>query len=104
MNCLNCNQPVSGNYCSNCGQRNGVGRITLKETFQHFLGAYLSLDGPLWRTTWHLITKPGVVMHSFIEGKRQKYYRPVAYFIVLTAVYIILRSLLNYDPLKGQII
>ncbi|NVK29039.1 MAG: DUF3667 domain-containing protein [Flavobacteriia bacterium] len=79
-------------------------RITVKDTFHQFLGAYLSMDGPLLLTIRHLFSRPGIVTRSFIEGRRQQYYKPVSYFIVLTAIYIILRSILSYDPLKDQIV
>lgn len=90
---------VSGNYCSNCGQRTDIGRITFRETVNHFLSAYLSFEGSLSRTTTTLILNPGKLFREYLAGKRRTYYTPASYFILLTAVYLILRDLIGYDPL-----
>ena len=101
-NCLNCEELLQGNFCIQCGQPASTGRITFKETFKHFLSSTLSMEGPLLLTIHHLIISPGLVFKEFIEGKRKKYYKPVPFYVLLTASYIITRALIDYDPLEGQ--
>ena len=53
MNCINCNQEVSGNFCSQCGQRVHVKRITFKEGWFDFWDGRVQLfrsqlDHTLW--------------------------------------------------------
>lgn len=101
--CLNCGNPVQGNFCTQCGQSISTGRITFKETFSNFLSSTFSFEGPLLITLHHLFLKPGTLFREFIAGKRKKYYQPVQFYVLLTAVYLIVRALLDYDPLEGRI-
>lgn len=100
--CLNCDQPISGNYCSSCGQSTAVERITITETWHNFLSSSFSIEGPYFTTLKTLLLNPGEVFREFIGGKRKKYYKPVAFFILNTAIYMVVKSLLGYNPLDGQ--
>ncbi|MEO1655510.1 MAG: DUF3667 domain-containing protein, partial [Bacteroidota bacterium] len=100
--CYNCGTMVRGHFCQHCGQSASVERITFRETFQQFLSGSFSMEGPFWRTIKGLVLNPGQVYREFMQGKRKTYYKPVAFFLMGTALYIIIRALLNYDPLEGQ--
>jgi len=101
-NCLNCGTLIHGNYCSKCGQLTSTGQINFKETISNFLSVALAFDGPLWLTIRLLITNPGKFFREYISGKRKTYYKPVAFFILTTAVYLIFRTLINFDPLTEE--
>lgn len=49
-----------------------------------------------------LLINPGVLFREYAAGKRKKYYRPVAFFVLLTAVYIVVRSLIGHDPFEDN--
>lgn len=100
--CLNCGTALDGNYCSNCGQSASVGRITIKETLADFFSASFALEGPLMRTIQLLIVNPGKLFREFLAGQRKRYYKPVAFFILLIAIYILLRSLIDYNPVNQR--
>lgn len=100
--CVNCEAPIAGNFCSHCGQSTSVHRITFRETIKDFFSSTLALEGPLLFTIGSLIKKPGMAFRNFVGGKRKPYYKPVAFFVVLTAIYLIVRSLIDYDPFAGQ--
>jgi hypothetical protein len=59
--CVSCDAPLSGPYCSRCGER------TLEPqalTFRHFVvhtvaHELLNVDGTLWRTLRLLFVRPG---------------------------------------------
>jgi len=101
-NCLNCGTALQGNFCSQCGQASSTGRITFKETINNFLGIAFAFEGPLWLTIRLLITNPGKLFREYIAGKRKTYYKPVAFFILVTAVYLILRAWIGFDPLAEE--
>ncbi len=101
--CLNCGERLIDKFCSHCGQKSNIDRITFKETFDHFLSAAFSFEGPFLTTIKWLIINPGKIFREYLAGKRKKYYKPIAFFILLTAIYIILKKLIDYDPLEGQI-
>ena len=98
--CLNCGSSLSENYCSNCGQSSSVDRISFRDTLSDFFSASFALEGPLMRTIKLMIVNPGKLCREFLEGRRKRYYKPVAFFILLTAIYIILRSWLDYNPVE----
>ena len=39
------------------------------------------------------------MFRDYLAGKRKTYYKPVAFFILMTIGYVLIRSLLNFDPL-----
>jgi Protein of unknown function (DUF3667) len=100
-NCQNCGTAIQGNYCSQCGQATSTGRITFKETVTNFLRITFAFEGPLWLTIRLLITNPGKLFREYIGGKRKTYFKPVAFFILIAAIYLILRVWINFDPLEG---
>ncbi|WP_436515363.1 DUF3667 domain-containing protein [Ekhidna sp. To15] len=100
--CLNCNTILTGNYCQECGQSAKIQRITFKEAIDDFFSSTFALQGPLLFTLRSLIVKPGRMFREFVAGRRKTYYKPVAFFIVLTAFFLILKALMDYDPLARQ--
>lgn len=100
--CSNCKVAVTGNYCHQCGQRSGLGRITLKETATDLFDTFLAPQGPFLRTTRTLLLMPSLLFREFLEGRRKKYYKPVSFFLIATVAYLLIRWMLDFDPLKQQ--
>jgi len=102
--CKNCGKHAPETYCQYCGEMTHYKRITFTDTLAQFLSASFSLEGRLLSTVAMMVRNPGRLFKDYISGKRRPYYKPVAFFMVLTAVYILIRLLLNYDPLEGQML
>lgn len=100
--CKNCDFAISGKFCSNCGQKSSVGKITAKETAQDFIDMVFSVNAPLALTLKLLIVNPGKLFSGFLHGQRKKFYKPVPFFILTTVVFMLLKSLLNYDPMANM--
>lgn len=96
--CNNCESQVQGAYCSNCGQRTSVHKVTFGEIIQDFVDAVFSVNGPFVTTLTLIFTNPGRLFRDYLAGKRKRYYKPVAFFILMTIVYLVVRSLIQYDP------
>ena len=103
-NCKNCDTPIQGPFCYQCGQRTKVGRVSFKETFQDLIEAVFSVNAPLVLTTKMLFIAPGSMLRAYLGGHRKKYYRPVAFLVLTTVVYLLLRTLINFDPFKDNTI
>ena len=84
--CLNYGSSLTGYYCSNCGQSAGVGRISFRNTLSDFFSASFALEGPLMRTIKLMIVNPGELCLEFLEGRRKRYHKPLAFFILLTTI------------------
>ena len=81
--CLNCEQPVAGNYCQNCGQKSNTHAITLKHFFLHdIIHGVWHLEKGILLTIKETFTRPGQAALDYIKGKRVKYYN-VFYLILL---------------------
>lgn len=97
MNCINCGEDVTGNFCSNCGQKKKISRITLKEGWNDFWSKLYGFDGVFFRTISDLTIRPGFVAQSFIKGNRVTYYGPISYFFLMVTLFIIILNLLGLD-------
>lgn len=102
--CRNCGTPVTNKYCDNCGQRTSVYKVSFKETIHDFIDAAFSLNAPLFITLKLLLVNPGLLLREYLEGKRKKYYKPVAFFILTTVAYLVIRSAIGFDPFKDTVV
>lgn len=102
--CKNCNAPIDGNYCTVCGQKSTVSKITIKETFKEIINMFFSVNAPLMITLKYAFINPGKLFREFIEGKRKKYYKPVPFFILMTVLYVLMSSLLGSNDIKLEML
>lgn len=49
-----------------------------------------------------LFLNPGKLLRNYLAGQRKKYYKPVAFFILTTVLYILIRSLIGFDPFRNE--
>ena len=79
--CLNCSEPLQGNYCVHCGQSAKIHRFTLKHVFSHdFLHAIFHFDKGLFYSIKELFTRPGHTVREYINGRRVSH---INYFSML---------------------
>jgi hypothetical protein len=105
MTCVNCGADADGRYCSNCGQRLTVKRITFKEGWHDFWARIYGFDGMFPRTLKDLTLRPGFAAREFIRGNRVRYYGPVGYYFFIITLFLLLLSIfdMNYvDYLKAM--
>src|SRR5687767_3690324 len=95
MNCINCSQEVTGNFCNHCGQRTNVKRINFKEGWIDFWSRVYGFDGMFPRTLRDLTIRPGVVAQKIIDGNRALYYGPVGYFFLMITLFLLALSFMD---------
>jgi hypothetical protein len=93
--CINCGVPVEGKYCSSCGQRKAVSKITWRSLGQEFTAKWLGFDNQLGRTFLDLTIKPGKVIHAYLGGNRVTYLGPLGYYFIVSALVLLGMSLLE---------
>lgn len=100
--CPNCTHAFSekaNDYCPSCGQKNDGLRVTFGSLVMEFLGDVFTFDSKIFRSTFHLITKPGFITREFWEGKRARYIPPLRMFLILGVLFFaILNMRLAGDP------
>ena len=79
-NCLNCGEPLTGAYCSACGQSGHIHR-TIGAFVHDLLHGALHFEGKLWRTLPMLAFKPGALTRRYVEGERARFVSPMALFL-----------------------
>lgn len=92
--CRNCNSVLSGEYCSQCGQREGRGDLGLADVAGEMFGEIFSFDSRLWRTLLSLVFRPGFLSSEFNIGHRARYVPPFRLYLIISFVLFLVLSLL----------
>jgi phage shock protein PspC (stress-responsive transcriptional regulator) len=93
--CINCGAEGTEKYCSQCGQRLEIKRITFKEGWHDFWARIYGFDGMFPRTFRDLTVRPGAAAREYIAGNRAKYYGPVGYFFLMITLLLLWLSILD---------
>lgn len=87
MHCKNCEATVENKFCSHCGQKTNTQRISWKNLVnQDIIQGVFNLDRGLPKTWFKIITKPGLVSHEYIEGKRKRFYNFFYLLLLLVGI------------------
>jgi len=92
MNCLNCNTPLTGRYCSECGQENRPKKLSVWQLLGQFFSGLLNYDGRLVQSIRLLFSKPSALTLAYMEGKRSSYVNPVQFYLFTSAIYFLFSS------------
>ncbi|MBT8208971.1 MAG: DUF3667 domain-containing protein, partial [Eudoraea sp.] len=79
-----------------------ISKVTFGETFRDLVDALFSVNAPLLITLKGLLKNPGKLLRSYLAGQRKRYYKPVAFFVLTTILYILIRTLIGFDPFRNE--
>lgn len=98
--CQNCCTELEGMYCHKCGQYASEQSASIKEFIAEYLHITFHLDSHILPTICHLITRPGHLTQTFLEGKIKSYVHPLKLniFLLFTAIAIIVLFSLSERP------
>jgi hypothetical protein len=100
--CANCQTPLVGVYCSNCGQRHEPHVHSMREFASETFEGFTHADSRLWRTLWLLLTRPGFLTVEFLEGRRARYLPPFRLYLVMSVVlFLVAGSLSHHTVIVG---
>jgi hypothetical protein len=89
-NCLNCGTPLTGPYCSACGQKAHIHR-SLRAFAGDFVAGVMNFEGKFWRTLPMLAWRPGELTRRYIAGERATFISPIAlYLFTVFAMFAVL--------------
>lgn len=104
--CLNCEAPLSGPFCGQCGQKVGPARVTLRGLFGQLIGETFELDGRVPRTLVPFLTRPGFLTLEYNAGRRKAYTAPLRLFLAMGALWVVLAFSLSqwrvFHPVEFQ--
>lgn len=99
--CLNCENPISGKFCNNCGQKTDTHRITLKHFVTHdILHGIWHIERGILFTLKEAMLRPGRAALDYIKGKRVRYYNVFYLILILIGIIFFINSI--YDKLAVQ--
>jgi hypothetical protein len=92
--CGDCGAAAPGNYCSACGQETHIETPTVRQFVHELLDQYVAVEGKLGRTLRVLLLQPGQLTRDYLEGRRQRYVRPLKLYLSVSVVFFSLFGLL----------
>jgi hypothetical protein len=98
--CANCDTPLHGNFCTDCGQRAHIHR-SLAHVGEEFLHGITHFDGKAWQTLPMLLFRPGKLTRDYIIGRRARYIAPVPLFLLVVFLMFFVFSFVKVNPGGG---
>jgi hypothetical protein len=89
-NCANCETPLGGHYCSNCGQEAVLHHASTREFLHEFVGHYVALEGKLWGSLVRLLFRPGMLTNEYIRGRRVRFVQPLRLYLSFSLLFFAL--------------
>jgi hypothetical protein len=90
--CLNCDSPLHGAFCSNCGQRAVPPHPTLRELAGDTFSELVGWDGKFAETIRTLLRKPGELTRQWIEGRRMAFISPWRLYLTASLLYFVVTA------------
>jgi hypothetical protein len=78
--CLNCETPLTGDFCHNCGQTAHIHR-SMGHVLEEVVHGITHLDSRTWRSLPMLLWRPGTLTRNYVMGKRARYVPPFGMFL-----------------------
>lgn len=103
IRCKNCGNSFHGNYCNACGQDAHTCKIDKHFIYHELQHGLFHIDKGILYTLKELFTNPGATIRLFIEGKRVKHFKPLAFLLVMAGLYAFINHYFNASViLAGQ--
>ncbi len=100
--CQNCNNELTGNFCSNCGQKRQERNDRKISTFiKNFFEESFSFDSKFLKSLKHLFISPGFLTHEYIVGKVASYVTPLKLYLFVSVVTFFVTSFIDSDDLTS---
>ncbi|MCL2682177.1 MAG: DUF3667 domain-containing protein [Bacteroidales bacterium] len=87
--CKNCTNPVTGNYCSNCGQSAKMRRIDKHYIFKE-IGDFFCANKGLLYTIKGMLLRPGKSVRQFVAEDRYRFVKPITFVIITSLIYTVI--------------
>lgn len=87
--CLNCNAPLTGKYCAECGQPSHTYAAPLWADIQDFFGNHFGFDTKFFRSLVPLLFRPGFLSREYSAGRRVRYINPLRLYIFSSILFFL---------------
>lgn len=90
--CRNCESPLTGLYCAQCGQRAAPPNPTTRELAAEAWESFTNVDGKIVLTLRDLMRHPGRLTREYLSGRRVRYLPPVRLYLICSVAYFVLAA------------
>ncbi len=101
--CQCCESDFTGNFCPQCGQKAGVGRITWRTLRQGFAMLWGMDSRSLPYTLWQLLLRPGYLIGDYISGRRQVSFPPIKMLAIVALFALIINNFLMTEEVNKEV-
>jgi len=89
--CASCGKPLSGPFCSACGeQARKPGEVSLREYLAELADALFNVEGRFLRSLRALLFQPGRLTSEYLAGRRVPWMRPLHLFLLINLAFFLL--------------
>ena len=93
--CRNCGYTADCCFCPECGQSTAVKRLELLALLRELPNVLWNLDRGILYNLVQLTIRPGYAIKDYLDGKRRRFYHPLAYMLVVLAVMLVAMNFMN---------
>ena len=93
--CANCGSEFTGDFCYQCGQRAGTGRITWSSIRRGVMELWGLGTRSLPYTLWQLVWRPGYLIGDYLRGRRQLSYPPIKMLVIVALFTFLLLNIFD---------
>lgn len=86
MLCKNCAAVVETKFCPECGQKTDFHRISIGHLVHDVIHAVTHADKGFLLLVKKLLIHPGTIAREYVEGKRKKYFNPLTFLVISSAI------------------
>jgi hypothetical protein len=90
--CRNCNAPLTGPFCAQCGQHTHESARALGLVLHDGWHLLTHLDGRFWSTLRTLLSRPGQLTVDYFADRRARYVSPFRLYLVLSIAFFALAA------------
>lgn len=90
LTCKNCDEVITGRYCSACGQSAETERISWHSIIHEIEHGIIHVDKGILYTIKELVLRPGATIKNYLAGKRVDHFKPFAFIFILSTIYAVL--------------
>lgn len=101
-NCLNCDRPVTTDFCPHCGQENTDNTVAVQYLLRDAADEFFKFDSKLFTTLKLLVLRPGVLTVEYLAGRRTRYITPLRLYFTVSAFFFLLFTSNHLDELVAR--
>src|SRR5687767_10047166 len=97
-NCLNCGSPLTGKFCSNCGQKKlALKDRSIRNFFTYFFNEFFNWDSKFYSSIKYVLFKPGYLTEEYSKGRLADYITPLKLYLCMSLVSFLIMNKIDSD-------